>query len=585
MKCFSCDFETTTDADDCRVWAFACCEIGNSDNFFYGNCIEDFIEWCANPKENVTCYFHNLRFDGSYICDYLLSSGFDHVEDKKNRKDKSFSTLITDMGQWYKIEIWFKVKGHKVNKVTILDSLKILNFSVDFIASKKGFNLPQQKLKIDYKAKREIGHELTPEEVAYIHNDVWIMAEALDIMFKQNLKKMTIASDALHSFKDMCPNFRKLFPILPFELDDDMRPSYKGGFTFVNPTYQNKEVEGGLVLDVNSLYPSRLRYEFLPVSLPEPFKGKYKENRRFPLYMQRLDCIFELKPNKIPSLQIKHHRSFRENEYLTSSNGEIVTLMLTNPDLELLFQQYDVEVVNWCGGYMFRQQKGLFDEYIDYWMNQKIQAKKDGNQALYLISKLMQNATYGKFGASLRGRQKIPTLINGETKYVMGKEEKKQGVYLPVASFVTAYARRYTISSIEKVREWGFKTKGYDVFAYADTDSQHLLIDESDLKLLCDIIDIDDYRLGAWKHESSFTRAKFIRQKCYIEQDSEDGQVHVTIAGFPKKLGHLVNFDNFKIGFTTADFTDEEIGEAGRKLRYKRVKGGVLLVDTDFTLK
>lgn len=585
MKYFSCDFETTTDADDCRVWAFACCEIGNSDNFLYGNSLDGFMKWCANAKENVTCYFHNLKFDGSFIVDWLLHHEFEHVLDKKDRHDKSFTSLITDMGQWYKLEIWFKIKGHKVNKVIIQDSLKILNFSVDFIASKKGFNLPQQKLKIDYKAKREVGHELTPEEVAYIHNDVWIMAEALDIMFKQNLKKMTIASDALHNFKDTCPNFKKYFPALPFELDDDMRPAYKGGFTFVNPVYQDKEVGHGLVLDVNSLYPSRLYNEFLPVGLAEPFRGKYKQNSTFPLYMQRLDCIFELKPNKIPSLQIKHHLSFRENEYLTSSKGQIVTLMLTNPDLELLFQQYDVEVVSWNGGYMFKQQQGLFKNYIDYWMQTKIQAKKDGNQALYLIAKVMQNATYGKFGASLRGRQKIPTLINGETKYIMGKEEKKEGVYLPVAAFVTSYARRYTISSIEKVRKWGFKHKGYDVFAYADTDSQHLLIDESDLKSLCDIIKIDDFELGAWKHESSFTKAKFIRQKCYIEQDAEDGQVHVTIAGFPKKLGHLVNFDNFKIGFTTEGMTDEQIGPAGRKLRYKRVKGGVLLVDTDFTLK
>ena len=110
------------------------------------------------------------------------------------------------------------------------------------------------------------------------------------------------------------------------------------------------------------------------------------------------------------------------------------------------------------------------------------------------------------------------------------------------------------------------------------------MLDKDDLVLLCDIIKIDDYELGAWAFEDSWKKAKFIRQKCYIEMDEED-DIHVTIAGFPKKLGHLVNFDNFKIGFTTADFSDEEIGEAGRKLRYKRVKGGVLLVDTDFTLK
>ena len=34
---------------DCRVWAL--CEIGNTDNFIYGNNIEDFIKWCAIKRK------------------------------------------------------------------------------------------------------------------------------------------------------------------------------------------------------------------------------------------------------------------------------------------------------------------------------------------------------------------------------------------------------------------------------------------------------------------------------------------------------------------------------------------------------
>ena len=584
MKRFSCDFETTTDLNDCRVWAYACCEIGNTDNFLYGNSLDSFMEWCANEKENYIVYFHNLKFDGAFIVDWLLKQGFDYVEDRKHRKENSFNTLITDMGQWYKIEIWFKIKGHKVNKVTILDSLKILNFSVDFIASKKGFNLPQQKLELDYKAKREIGHELTDEEIAYIHNDVWIVATALGIMFDQELSKMTIASDALNSYKSMCPNFSKLFPTLKPEIDEDIRPSYKGGFTYVSDKYAGKEVNAGVVFDVNSLYPSRMMYEYLPVGYPEPFQGKYEQDKHYPLYMQRIECIFELKPDKIPSIQIKHHLSFVQNEYLKSSNGEIVSLMLTNPDLDLFFEQYNVQVVSWCGGWKFRQAKGLFDDYINYWTESKIQSKKDGNQALYLISKLMLNSLYGKFGTGITGKKKIPMLVNGKIQFVTGEEEQKKGVYLPVASFITAYARRYTIETSQMIRDWSKQHLGFDAYCYSDTDSIHALLTPTDVEELEKIIDIDDYRLGAWKLESTFTRAKFIRQKCYIEQD-EEGEIHATIAGFPKKLGHLVNFENFKIGFTTEGLTKEQIGKAGRKLRYKHVDGGVVLVDTDFTLK
>ena len=38
---FAADFETTTDIDDCRVWAYSLCEIGKPDNFLDGNNIDE----------------------------------------------------------------------------------------------------------------------------------------------------------------------------------------------------------------------------------------------------------------------------------------------------------------------------------------------------------------------------------------------------------------------------------------------------------------------------------------------------------------------------------------------------------------
>lgn len=61
MRKFTADFETNVSELDCRVWAYALCEIGDVNNFIYGNNIDDFITWCANPKENYILYFHNLR--------------------------------------------------------------------------------------------------------------------------------------------------------------------------------------------------------------------------------------------------------------------------------------------------------------------------------------------------------------------------------------------------------------------------------------------------------------------------------------------------------------------------------------------
>lgn len=190
----------------------------------------------------------------------------------------------------------------------------------------------------------------------------------------------------------------------------------------------------------------------------------------------------------------------------------------------------------------------------------------------------MLNSLYGKFGLNPNVRGKYPYL-NDENivKYKLYDAEIRDSIYIPVASFITSYARADIIRSSQKIKEYSINKYGKDLYVYSDTDSIHCLFNENED--LSEILDIDDYRLGAWKLESKFKKGKYLRQKCYIEQGFDD-KINVTVAGLPKKLGDLVNFDNFKIGFTT-----ENIKTKNKKLIYKHVKGGVMLVDTDFTIK
>lgn len=62
VKKYSCDFETTTEEKDCRVWAYGICEVGDVENFIYGNNINDFMKWCEENHGSLL-YFHNLKFD------------------------------------------------------------------------------------------------------------------------------------------------------------------------------------------------------------------------------------------------------------------------------------------------------------------------------------------------------------------------------------------------------------------------------------------------------------------------------------------------------------------------------------------
>lgn len=253
---YSADFETSTwQTDETFVWAFALCEIGNEDNIVIGNNIDDFMKYVEHLP-NSEIYFHNLKFDGEFIIHWLLTHGFTHITDKKERKDKTFSTLISDMGMFYSIEVYFKVWNKKDKKVKFIDSLKIIPFGVEQIA--KSFGLPISKLEIDYNEPRELGHKLTKEETDYIGNDVRIVSMALKVLFDAGLTKITTASNALANYKETIgkSKFENLFPELDYEVDKDIRQSYKGGFTYLNPIYKEIDTGGGVVLDVNSLYPS-----------------------------------------------------------------------------------------------------------------------------------------------------------------------------------------------------------------------------------------------------------------------------------------------------------------------------------------
>ena len=566
MKRFTADFETATwEPNETWVWAWALCDIEEPTHVEVGNSIETFFNR-IKKEQNPYIYFHNLKFDGEFILYYLMKNGFEYVESREKRNN-TFSTLISDMGLFYQIEVYFEV-GKKTKKVTFIDSLKIINQSVESMP--ETFKIEENKLEIDYNAPREVGHILTSVEEAYIKNDVVIVAKALKYLFDMGLTKMTAGSNALSEYKEITRlnRFRSLYKPLNYDIDKDIRRAYRGGFTYLNPLYKNKSVGEGEVLDVNSLYPSVMYKEMLPFGEPFFYVGEYKEDKVYPLYIQRLTCSFKLKEGKIPTIQIKHSR-FVDNEYLTDSGIEPVALTLTSVDLKLFLEQYDVWDLHYESGWKFKSMRGLFTDYIDKWIKVKNEATISGNKGIRQVAKIMLNSLYGKFATSLDVQSKIPYLENDIVKYKLGEKGTKEGVYLPMGAFITAYARDKTIRTSQAIKDYSIKKYGIDMYCYSDTDSIHTLLPIEELKQFCEI---DNVKLGAWKHESHFTRAKFIRQKTYLEEIN--GEVQITCAGLPQRCYDQVTWENFKEGL-----------KVNGKLTFTHVKGGVILKETEFTIK
>ena len=554
------DFETTVDPNDVRVWAGCAVDIDALEVVHIGNDLDGFIEFLRN--KNTVCYFHNLKFDGEFILHWLFTHGFRYSE---KSKDKTFRCLITDDGLFYSISVIFrKVNNKKYEKVIFYDSLKKLPFKVAVIA--KAFELEMTKGEIDYKAPRPRGYEMTPEEKDYIIRDCKIVAQALKIQLAQGLKKMTNASDALNGYKEIIgeKTFEKWFPVLPVELDADLRRAYKGGFVYLNPKYRGYRGLKGITLDVNSLYPSVMYNCLLPYGYPMYFEGRPVPDEKYPLFIVHMKCCFELKPGHLPTLQLKNNRRYVETEYLTTSRVEMggyednepVEMWLTSVDYALLRDHYDLTEVTYINGFKFRGAVGMFKDYIDYWMT----IKETTTGALRQLAKLMLNSLYGKFATNPKARKKIPYLDpeDNVVRYRYDDYEFRDPVYTAMGAFITAYAREKTIRSGQTV---------FDRFIYADTDSLHLVGQEPPEGL-----EIHPTHLGAWKNEGCFEDSKFIRAKTYME--TVDGVTKVTCAGMPDNVKEKVTYENFHSGST---FTG--------KLMPRRYPGGIILEETTFTIK
>lgn len=561
------DFETLVLAQEAidagkptYVWAWALCDCNNIDKVIYGTDIASFFKQLGKLKSGSEVYFHNLKFDGQFLVSYMLKNGWQQVESNRKMPENTFTSLVSEIGIWYSLQI-------KINKknIHIQDSLKKLPFSVRVLAKQLG--LPEEKGEIDYKKYREEGGTLSQEDKDYIRRDVQIVARALnEVCFKKSLFKMTIASDCMKYYKDTFPKFKEYYPELSDEEDEFCRNAYKGGYCYVNPKIQEKLIRKiGTTYDYNSMYPSVMHSQSgypYPIGKPVYYKGQYKQDWKYDLYIQHFVAMFKLKKGKVPTVQIKNSIYYKESEYL-SEVTEPVELYMTNIDLQRFFDHYDIFSYIPIDGYKFESSVGMFDEYIDHWYKYKEECTISGDKVGRMQSKLMLNSLYGKFATSTNATmQKFYLDEDGIVKHDNIEKEKK-GIYVPIGAFITAYARKELLDAIQA---------NYNIFCYCDTDSIHITAPEAKG------IKVHDSKLGFWKKESTWDKAKFLRQKTYSEHIYD-----------PKNNSYYWDYKacgmNDEVKENIKDIDDFFVGGVypGKKI-VKRVPGGVVITETTFRI-
>lgn len=644
-RVFVADFETSVYEGQTKteVWAAATVELG-TENVVIHNSISKWFNYIGEIAEydNVVVYFHNLKFDGNFILWHLMfktnfkpaateiSEDVVKWDDTRTLANRTYSYSIGRQGQWYTMRL-----GMNDHQVEIRDSLKLLPFALRKIG--KDFKTKHQKLDIEYEGERHENEQIKPEEKEYIRNDVLVIKEALEIMYSQGHNKLTIGACCMSEFKTILQNdyseFRNLFPRMDeVTINSDVygeptadayiRHAYKGGWCYLVKGKENKIFHNGTTADVNSLYPSVMSSESgsaYPYGNPKFWQGEIPAiltgiTRKQYYYFIKIRTRFKIKPGYLPFIQIKGNPMYRGTESLETSdiilNGKhydyylqdgkkvpaFVTLTLTCTDWELMQEHYDLIDCTVLSGCYFKAHVGFFDDYIDKY--RKIKETSKGAQRQ--IAKLFLNNLYGKMATSTDSSFKWAERRDDEVVHFRNiTEREKEPVYIPIGAAITSYARNFTI----RHAQMNFHGKDKPGFIYADTDSLHMDLPPEKIVGL----KVHPTNFCAWKLESCWDSALFVRQKTYAEhitredlEPIDNPHWDIKCAGLPENCKKLFlesveqtgednpkwNEEEREYAHTKREITDFKVGlQVPGKLTPVHMPGGVVLERTMYELR
>lgn len=381
---------------------------------------------------------------------------------------------------------------------------------------------------------------------------------------------------------------------------------YSGGLTQFNPEYKNSFVENGLSIDINSSYPYAM-------TKPLPYGNIYTEKEYIDdnnpkIWYVKVKCFFQIKEKYRSIICIKSKTP--PARYATSGVGEYYW---TEQEFNLLKKIYNIDVKHieryWC--YTAPYLKPFIDKYYQY----KVKYDKEHNKALKQTYKILLNSLYGSFAkkALYPSMVFIPsevvdvmkeTMKNNPDENYMFYDKKSKSNYIIdsftmrehvdngikyqavnyikvlsdkekeknkmpnmiVGATITSYARIYLLETILKLKPKNF--------IYCDTDSIFFKWNKPETELN-KIIEIDDYKLGAWKVEFKFIRGKILGAKRYVFENRD----HKVKAGICGVKNNFTKYDEIE------SLLNANIEIENAKLQIKRDEYGIYLIEKDIIMK
>lgn len=534
----------------------------------------------SKKDTNLMIFIHNLGFEFQHLRNLFEDEFY------SKRKQNVFARSSKKP-----MKVNFKYAKH-IN-IELRDSLVLTQKSLDNWC--KDENLPVMKCeKIDYLKIRHPRTPLTDKEIQYCLNDVISMVYGIEKYRTKfgSLKEIPLTQTGIVRRKvcstlwvedmEWCMDQWEIMKDYSLDFFNKLCKLFQGGWTHANADYVGYTYDNVRAFDFASSYPAVMTTRKYPITKFEECDiSEFDALASQDIHTADYRWFAKIKVYSEDSIVMSNLR----NNYWSNSkcveiegpvsidNGRVkscvsMTLYLTDVDYDTFKQAYDydnvecLELYKSKAGYLSTSLIKLILDYFGY----KTSLKGTDNESLYIESKQFINSIYGCFVTKIisdaiefneedDGWKKIECTEENFTDTMSKLKPDKVFGSFQLGCWVTAWARHGL---------WDFILQFDEKIIYCDTDSIKGVFTDEDIEWINNYNDsiaslearvatelgIDDTlytpltsegkmkRLGIMEREADAVHFKTLGAKRYV-YETEDGEMHCTIAGLPKSAGKI----------------------------------------------
>lgn len=537
--------------------------------------IADYLgQYMTHKFHKFRIYAHNMSgFDGIFLLNSLLllqeSNNIKIIPTKRDNKMISIKVLFNYDGKYerYRHHIIFHDSYSlllssldKLSKTFLKDSpdlMKLENKEILEILTNREVRIQKiyNKPKYDYFIHQLYNY--SKRDCISLANVLFRFAMLINEKWTINIHNYpTISSLAIAIYLTHYLKITDLIPLVTGKIYRDISKSYHGGHTDVYMMYSSKEVHS---YDYTSMYPAMMLKHEMPVGKINKFEGNpLNVGETFKSLCDKhafVKCTVEVDKSLNRPVYMTKVKFNNENRVMCATGtflNQWVYLKEICYYYKLTNGKIKIDPNSIKKGYTF-QSKNIFKDYITDLFKIKQSVTKDN--PLYLISKILMNSLYGRFGL----KQELTEhnfMTNSEIEEMLmscesttiediipldfiekslvistkNSDEVSLKSSIPIASAITAYARMERAEII--------LDESLDIL-YFDTDG---------FKSLQKITELPKYKhldhngLGGLKYEGTFSESIFLMPKVYGGVYKESGEEFTKLKGFKDN----VEFETFR---------------------------------------